>query len=141
MLFIRGIGTQDRNQHTGGNNITRSCRHRGLLLEDLLQTNWPPILTKRIRRTHEIKTLIMKNKILVYDDNCPLCTWYSGLFVKYGFLHTEGRKPSATAWLILTTVFVFKDYQKRMEYAAMSLNNQWMVSIHLLSLTGFILYI
>lgn len=35
----------------------------------------------------------MKNKILVYDDNCPLCTWYSGLFVKYGFLNPDGRKP------------------------------------------------
>jgi len=35
----------------------------------------------------------MKNKILVYDDNCPLCTWYSGLFVKYGFLDREGRQP------------------------------------------------
>jgi predicted DCC family thiol-disulfide oxidoreductase YuxK len=34
----------------------------------------------------------MKNKILVYDDNCPLCQWYSGLFVKYGFLEPEGRK-------------------------------------------------
>src|SRR5258705_8656470 len=38
----------------------------------------------------------MKNKILVYDDNCPLCTWYSGLFVKYGFLDTDGRKPFST---------------------------------------------
>jgi len=38
----------------------------------------------------------MKNKILVYDDNCPLCTWYSGLFVKYGFLSAEGRKPFST---------------------------------------------
>ena len=38
----------------------------------------------------------MKNKILVYDDNCPLCTWYSGLFVKYGFLSTDGRKPFST---------------------------------------------
>lgn len=38
----------------------------------------------------------MKNKILVYDDNCPLCTWYSGLFVKYGFLNAEGRKPFST---------------------------------------------
>ena len=38
----------------------------------------------------------MKNKILVYDDNCPLCTWYSGLFVKYGFLNGEGRKPFST---------------------------------------------
>jgi predicted DCC family thiol-disulfide oxidoreductase YuxK len=38
----------------------------------------------------------MKNKILVYDDNCPLCTWYSGLFVKYGFLYADGRKPFST---------------------------------------------
>jgi hypothetical protein len=38
----------------------------------------------------------MKNKILVYDDNCPLCTWYSGLFVKYGLLNPEGRKPFST---------------------------------------------
>jgi len=38
----------------------------------------------------------MKNKILVYDDNCPLCTWYSGLFVKYGFLNPDGRKPFST---------------------------------------------
>lgn len=38
----------------------------------------------------------MKNKILIYDDNCPLCTWYSGLFVKYGFLNPDGRKPFST---------------------------------------------
>ena len=38
----------------------------------------------------------MKNKILVYDDTCPLCTWYSGLFVKYGFLKANGRKPFST---------------------------------------------
>jgi len=38
----------------------------------------------------------MKNKILVYDDNCPLCNWYSGLFVKYRFLSAEGRKPFST---------------------------------------------
>ena len=38
----------------------------------------------------------MKNKILIYDDNCPLCTWYSGLFVKYGFLNADGRQPFST---------------------------------------------
>lgn len=38
----------------------------------------------------------MKNKILVYDDQCTLCTWYSGLFVRYGFLSKEGRKPFST---------------------------------------------
>ncbi|HEX7906277.1 MAG TPA: hypothetical protein VF487_20525 [Chitinophagaceae bacterium] len=33
----------------------------------------------------------MKNKILVYDDNCPLCSWYSSLFTRYGFLPPDGR--------------------------------------------------
>jgi len=34
---------------------------------------------------------IEKNKILVYDDNCPLCSWYSNLFVRHGFIPKEGR--------------------------------------------------
>lgn len=38
----------------------------------------------------------MKNKILVYDDHCPFCVWYSGLFVKYGFLNADSRKPFST---------------------------------------------
>lgn len=35
----------------------------------------------------------MNNNILVYDDNCPICSWYSGLFVKTGLLNKEGREP------------------------------------------------
>jgi predicted DCC family thiol-disulfide oxidoreductase YuxK len=35
--------------------------------------------------------MVMNNKILIYDDNCPFCSWYSGLFVKYGFLNAGGR--------------------------------------------------
>jgi hypothetical protein len=34
----------------------------------------------------------MKNKILVYDDLCPFCNWYSGLFVRTGLLPRDGRK-------------------------------------------------
>ncbi len=34
--------------------------------------------------------------ILIYDDKCTLCNWYSGLFVRYGFLDSEGRKPFST---------------------------------------------
>ena len=34
----------------------------------------------------------MKTKILIYDDHCPLCTWYSGLFIRFGFLPETGRK-------------------------------------------------
>lgn len=38
----------------------------------------------------------MKNKILIYDDNCPLCNWYSSQFVKLGFLPKDGRKAFST---------------------------------------------
>jgi predicted DCC family thiol-disulfide oxidoreductase YuxK len=47
----------------------------------------------------------MENKILIYDDNCPLCCWYSNLFVKYGFLKAEGRKAFSTIDPSLLTAF------------------------------------
>lgn len=28
---------------------------------------------------------------LIYDQDCPLCSWYTGLFVRYGFLEKAGR--------------------------------------------------
>jgi len=47
----------------------------------------------------------------------------------------------ATAWLILIAAFIFKEYLRRMEYAGVLLNNKWIVSMNLLSLTGFILFL
>lgn len=38
----------------------------------------------------------MKNKLLIYDDNCPLCNWYSALFIKFHFLPADGRVPFST---------------------------------------------
>ncbi|HEX5653425.1 MAG TPA: DCC1-like thiol-disulfide oxidoreductase family protein [Chitinophagaceae bacterium] len=35
----------------------------------------------------------METKLLIYDDLCPLCSWYSGLFTQYGFLPQQGRMP------------------------------------------------
>lgn len=35
----------------------------------------------------------MKQQLLLYDDQCPLCSWYSGLFIRKGFLAPEGRLP------------------------------------------------
>lgn len=35
----------------------------------------------------------MPQNLLIYDDNCPLCAWYSNLFIKYGFLKPGERKP------------------------------------------------
>jgi predicted DCC family thiol-disulfide oxidoreductase YuxK len=51
----------------------------------------------------------MKNKILVYDDNCPMCKWYSGLFVKYGFLQADARKPFS---ILDTTLLTKIDFDK-----------------------------
>lgn len=33
----------------------------------------------------------MKNMALLYDEDCPLCRWYTGIFVKYGILDAAGR--------------------------------------------------
>src|SRR4029078_2418358 len=50
-----------------------------------------------------------ENQILLYDDYCPLCTWYSGLFVKYGFLKDENRLPFSKAdEQILATIDIEK---------------------------------
>jgi hypothetical protein len=34
-----------------------------------------------------------KDKILIYDDACPMCVWYTGAFVEGGLLSEAGRKP------------------------------------------------
>jgi hypothetical protein len=36
-------------------------------------------------------------KVLLYDDYCPLCSWYSALFVKFGLLKAENRIPFSKA--------------------------------------------
>ncbi len=33
----------------------------------------------------------VKAQYLLYDENCPLCVWYTRLFVKYGFIQNETR--------------------------------------------------
>lgn len=37
------------------------------------------------------------HQILLYDDYCPLCSWYSTLFVKFGLLKPENRIPFSKA--------------------------------------------
>lgn len=38
----------------------------------------------------------MNSKIIIYDDNCPLCAAYTNGFVKAGFINAEGRKDFST---------------------------------------------
>ena len=33
----------------------------------------------------------LKQKQIIYDDTCPMCQWYTGAFVKYGFLAEQNR--------------------------------------------------
>jgi len=52
---------------------------------------------------------MLKNKVLLYDDYCPLCSWYSGLFVRFGFLAPANRIPFSKADIdILTSIDVEK---------------------------------
>jgi len=51
----------------------------------------------------------MNNKILIYDDNCPLCRWYSSLFVKFGLLPENGRQPFSS---IEPALFEIIDYDR-----------------------------
>jgi hypothetical protein len=49
------------------------------------------------------------DKILLYDDYCPLCTWYSGLFVKSGLLKAGNRVAFSKADLsVLTAIDIEK---------------------------------
>jgi hypothetical protein len=48
---------------------------------------------------------VNSDRILLYDDYCPLCSWYSGLFVKFGLLSPENRIPFSKAAIeILTSI-------------------------------------
>jgi predicted DCC family thiol-disulfide oxidoreductase YuxK len=38
----------------------------------------------------------MNNKIIIYDDSCPMCSAYTNAFVKTGFIDKEGRKDFST---------------------------------------------
>jgi len=49
------------------------------------------------------------NRILLYDDYCPLCTWYSGLFVKFHLLEPGNRIAFSKADLsVLTAIDIEK---------------------------------
>ena len=49
------------------------------------------------------------SRVLLYDDYCPLCSWYSGLFVKFGLLKAKNRIPFSKADMeILASIDVEK---------------------------------
>lgn len=49
------------------------------------------------------------NYTLLYDEACPLCKWYTGLFLKYGLLNEKGRMAYQQ---INTAVFPMVDLEK-----------------------------
>jgi hypothetical protein len=47
----------------------------------------------------------------------------------------------STVWIIIASLFIFKEYLRRMEYAGILSTNKWIVSMNLFCLTGFILFL
>jgi predicted DCC family thiol-disulfide oxidoreductase YuxK len=78
----------------------------------------------------------MKNKILIYDDNCPLCTWYSGLFVKFGLLTADGRKPFSTIETSLLTRIDFEKAKNEIPLLDINSGHVWYGMDALLELLG-----
>jgi predicted DCC family thiol-disulfide oxidoreductase YuxK len=37
-----------------------------------------------------------QEKVILYDSSCPLCTWYTGVFSRTGFLDEKGRQSFCT---------------------------------------------
>ncbi len=39
----------------------------------------------------KLNTMVAKQQYLLYDENCPLCNWYTRMFVKFNFIASESR--------------------------------------------------
>jgi len=46
-----------------------------------------------------------------------------------------------TVYLAVITIFIFKEYLRLMDYAGVLLKNNWVVSVNLTCLTGFVLFL
>jgi len=46
-----------------------------------------------------------------------------------------------TIYLISLAKFIFKEYIRRMDFAGVLIKNKWLVSLNLLSLTGFLFFL
>lgn len=59
---------------------------------------------------------------LIYDTDCPLCKWYSGLFVKYNFLRSQERISYSLA--VENPMMQFDEDLARNKIALLDLENE-----------------
>jgi len=50
-----------------------------------------------------VEAIMLKNKVIIYDDSCPMCKLYTYWFVAWGFLQKENRVGFATAPASITS--------------------------------------
>jgi predicted DCC family thiol-disulfide oxidoreductase YuxK len=69
----------------------------------------------------------MKNKslVLIYDDLCPLCTWYTGWFVKSGLLPAEGRKAFSSVKESILSRIDFERGKNEIPLIDLNTNQVW----------------
>lgn len=58
---------------------------------------------------------------LLYDENCPLCSWYTRIFVKFGFIQGESRLSYQKA--VQNDQFTFDRERAKSEIAYLSGDN------------------
>ena len=64
---------------------------------------------------------------LLYDENCPLCNWYTRIFVKFGFINRESRLSYQKA--IENEHFSFDRERAKSEIAYLSGNGDTLYGI------------
>jgi len=52
----------------------------------------------------------MKDKVIIYDDNCPMCCAYTKVFTQMGMLAEDGRIPQKNVGLVGTFGHQFIDW-------------------------------
>ncbi len=72
-----------------------------LVLRDHDKNHFPQAETRQLFTQRQLLNnqvmKILKDHVILYDDECPVCDLYTNAFVKTGMLDKEGRKAFSTA--------------------------------------------
>lgn len=78
-----------------------------------------------IKLSQNSENMKSKSLLLVYDDLCPLCSWYTGCFVNAGLLEPSGRKPFSKVNDFILTRIDFERSKNEIPLIDLSTNQVW----------------
>jgi len=67
----------------------------------------------------------MENTKIIYDDNCPLCVWYTHLFIQKGWLSKNGRLTFSALEEPYISLIDFEKAKHYIPYVDVTNNKVW----------------